>query len=317
MGSREGERGRLLLIGARGFIGRATSDRFESAGWQVFSTAREPGEKYLECDLLDPSSLRRAIDSTKPDAIINAAGEASVEQSRSSPVKTMTVNATGVMSLLQATIESELMPYVLILSSATVYGVPDDSSPIREDHPIRPASPYAVSKATAESICDIYARSGGPQIGVARIFNQVGPGQSSQQAPAEFASAVAEAERASQTSVAVPVRAPEAARDFIDVRDTARAFQAMIDSGATGIFNVCTGKATRLGDLVRHLDEHSEVEVTVDAPTAPQGSGSGSPTQIFGSNERLRSLCGWSPRISLDKSMADLLEDRRRRLDSV
>jgi GDP-4-dehydro-6-deoxy-D-mannose reductase len=297
---------RLLLLGASGFAGSHFRREAEDAGFDVVGATRAGGAE-LSCDLLDPDSVERALGQAKPDGIINLAGAASVAASFRDPATAFQVNATGVLNLLEATARYAPDAHVLCVSSGDVYGAVDDARlPITEDEPLDPISPYGTSKAAMESICGQYARAPGLSIGIVRAFNHTGPGQSPAFAASSFARQVADAERDGASEVVLETGDLSVARDFSDVRDIVVAYRLVAERRLVGEFNACSGRPTRIAELVEHLDAASSLRVRTEV--RPERLRSAEAPVLYGSPMRLKGATGWEPRIELARTMSDLLE---------
>jgi GDP-4-dehydro-6-deoxy-D-mannose reductase len=304
----------ILVLGASGFVGGATAAHLRDTGREVIGTSSTGEGVDLACEITDPASVERAITESGAGTIVLAAGMASVADAWEDPERAFRVNTAGTFHVLEAT--ARLVPdgRVMVTSSAGVYGPPDSPSsmPFTEDSPAHAVSPYAASKAASEVLCHQFTRQTGLVVAICRIFNQVGPGQSDAQAPAEFSREIALAEKRGEDVLDLPVGNPRIERDFIDVRDTARAFAELIDAGLGGTFNVCSGGAVSLARIVGILDSFTDVEVRIQ--TDPGHSRAGDIPRVYGSNTRLGETTGWRPRVSLETSLADLLEDWRGRV---
>jgi GDP-4-dehydro-6-deoxy-D-mannose reductase len=296
--------GRVLVLGATGFAGRHFLDAAAAAGLQGVGAARG-GDGGVVCDLLEPESIRTALDEVRPDAVVNLAGAASVGRSWEEPDATFALNAAGVANLLEAVSERTPAAQVLCVSSGEVYGAPDASElPLREEAQLRPINPYAVSKAEMERICVGYADRG-TKICVMRAFNHLGPGQSDSFAASSFARQIAEAEAAGGARVALRVGDLSPERDFGDVRDVVRAYALAVERGLSGTYNVCTGRAVPIRALVEGLAAHARVKVDVEADDSrlrPEEA-----PRVFGSFDRMQEATGWEPQTPLDRTLGDLL----------
>jgi len=297
----------VLVIGATGFVGRHLRTAAEAAGLRVERTSRREGEGEHRCDLLDPASIELALAAARPDAVVNLGGASSVSRSWADPEQAMSVNAGGTENLLSAVERVAPTVHVLCVSSGEVYGNPAQL-PAEEHHPCAPLNPYGESKARMEEVCERHAAAG-LRICVARAFNPLGPGQGQTFAAPSFASQIAEAEAAGAAEARIAAGNLSVARDFTDVRDVARAYVRMVEEGLTGTFNVCTGKATEIGDLIEQLASASSLPV--QAETDPARLRPDEVPLIYGSAERLRLAAGWEPEIPLERTLSDLLDERR------
>jgi len=303
-----------LVVGATGFLGRHVADRLAETGFQVVSTSRSGEHSDFPCDLLEPETIEKVLDRTRPDAILVTAGNSSVGSAWDDPDGTFQTNTTGTFNLLEAVRLKAPSARVTLVSSAGVYGPPEspEDLPFTEASPVRPASPYGASKAAAEVLAGQYTRGYGLKVAIARVFNQIGPGQSDMQAPSEFARDIALAEDRGDRQLDLKVGNPEAERDFTDVRDTARALNAIVADSATGIFNICSGSGVRLDQIVSGLAAHTPVELGV--AKTPDRAHPADVSLVVGSAARLKEATGWQPEIPLWISLLDLLDDWRRRV---
>lgn len=298
---------RVLVIGSTGFAGRHFVAAAGAAGFDVETAARIPGAADHEVDLLDPASIASALSESRLDTVVNLAGAASVGRSWADPGAAFEINASGVLNLLDAVAEIIPEAHVVCVSSGEVYGaVGEVELPLTEQHPARPANPYATSKAAMELICDQYARTAGIRIAIMRSFNHLGPGQSDAFAASSFARqiAVAECEERDRVELRTGDLSPE--RDFSDVRDVVRAYVLAVERGLSGIYNVSSGRAVKLEDLVAELAAQAQLEVDVEVDDSRLRPAEA--PRVFGAFDRLRDATGWRPEIPLDRTLGDLLE---------
>ena len=315
---------RLLVTGAGGFVGGHLVElvRREQPGTEVHgvvlphgslsaSTAR--GARVVEADLDDPAAAAAVLEDVKPDRIVHLAGQSSVHQSWLDPGGTLRTNVLGIVHLLDAARRLGLRPAVLVVGSAEEYGpVAEAELPIREDAPLRPASPYAVSKVAQGALALLYGPTGGMRVVLTRTFHHTGPGRGEAFAESSFARQLAEIETGIRAPV-IEVGNLDAVRDFTDVRDVVRAYLLLLEKGEPGrAYNVCSGRGRRLREILDLLLARSSarVEVRVDqARLRP----SDVPAQV-GDPSRLRAATGWEPRIPLEETLSHLLADWRARV---
>ena len=200
---------------------------------------------------------------------------------------------------------------MVAVSSADVYGqVPEAELPITEDRALRPVSPYGASKASADLIA-LQAHLG-HHLGVlrARPFNHLGPGQSDRFVASAVASRIAHNELSGDGEV--PVGNLTARRDFTDVRDVVRAYRLLAERGEPGeAYNVCSGRDVAVQEIADRLVALAECPMAlvpdpdllrpVDTPV------------LRGDPARLHEATGWEPTITLDQTLADVLDDWRKR----
>lgn len=304
-----------LLTGALGFAGRHFAAAARAAGIDLVTTSADGEGADLACDILDPASVARAIAEAQPDAVVNMAGQASVATSWREPRQTFELNAAGVLNLLEAIVAQAPDCYLLCLSSAEVYGAPEpDSLPWTEEAPVCPLSPYGSSKAAMEVLVSQYARAHAVRAGVVRAFNQIGPGQSQEFVASSLGRQMAEAELRGADRLEMTVGNVSARRDFTDIRDSAQAYVSMVEKGLTGTYNLCSGKALKIEELIERMGSSSRlaVELRVD----PELVRPSDPPLVVGSSRRLHDEAGWQPRIPIAQTAADILDWWRERLDA-
>jgi GDP-4-dehydro-6-deoxy-D-mannose reductase len=314
---------RLLVTGAGGFVGGHLVDYLHaeqpqaevhgvviphgSVSWRAASGAR-----VLEADLNDPLAAAAVVEEVRPDRVVHLAGQSSVHLSWLDPAGTLRTNVLGIVHLLDAARARALRPAVLVVGSAEEYGkVGPDEMPIREEAPLRPASPYAVSKVAQGALALLYGPAGGMRVVLTRTFHHTGPGRGEAFAESSFARQLAEIEAGLRPPV-LKVGNLEAVRDFADVRDVVRAYWMLLERGEGGaVYNVCTGRGRRIRELLDMLLAASgaRVEVRVDPDRLRP---SDVPTQV-GDPSRLREATGWEPRIPFERTLEDLLGDWRGR----
>ena len=298
---------KLLLIGATGFVGGSVAEAARGSGMRVVAAGREPLGDVPPCDLLAPGSVEACVEAVAPDLVVNAAGAASVGRSWERPAETFAVNATGVLNLLEAVARKAPAAHVLCLSSADVYGARDAVDlPLSEELEPQPLTPYGASKAAMEVLCGQYARGRGLRIGVARAFNMIGPGQSGDFALPGFARRIAAAERDGAGEVELTLGNPAAVRDFVDVRDAARALLELSRRQLCGTYNLCSGRGVSLAEVVEALSRSARVAVTTRHDAGIERPAD--PPALVGDPRRLREATGVAAEIPLAQTLAELLE---------
>lgn len=296
----------MLLIGASGFLGTHLGKAASDAELDVVPASRQGVGGALRCDLLDPASLATCLAESRPDLIVNAAGAASVGRSWEQPAETFATNATGVLNLLDAVAARAPAAHVLCLSSADVYGIRGEGElPLGEDLEPRPVTPYGASKAAMEVVCGQYARARETRIAVVRAFNLLGPGQSSRFAVPGFARRIAAAEREG-AEVELALGNADAVRDFVDVRDGARALLELSRKQLPGTYNLCSGRGTTISELVAELAAAARVPVEVRRD--PGLERPADPPALVGDPRRLDEATGVAAGIPLAETLGEMLD---------
>jgi GDP-4-dehydro-6-deoxy-D-mannose reductase len=305
-----------LVTGASGFVGPHLVAQLQRDGDDVRTTDRHgAGPRHVCTDLLDADSTAALVEATQPERIFHLAGLSSVAESFAHPQETLQTNLIGTCNLLEAVRRLAPRARVLIVGSAEAYGnVPVERQPIAELEPLRPASPYAVSKAAVELLSQAYAAVHEVDAVLVRAFPHSGPGQSDRFALPSFARQIAHAERGLQPPV-LRVGNLDVWRDLTDVRDVVRAYAALAHDGERGVvYNVCRGGVQRIGDLVQALVDSARVPIRVEVDPA-RWRPADLPL-LHGDPARLRTRTGWSAEIGIERTLADILADWRRRVDS-
>ena len=303
---------RVLVTGARGFVGGHLTAALRARSHEVIEADRAArDDAVLALDVTDALAVRAAFDLARPDAVAHLAAQASVAGSHDDPDGTFRVNAGGTLNVLDAAralVAEGVRARVLVASSAEVYGAqPREAYPLRETAPALPRNPYAASKAAAEALTQAYARSYGIDAVATRAFNHIGPRQDEQFAVAAFALQIARA-AAGHTRV-VRVGNLEASRDVLDVRDVCSAYILLLEGGgeAGEVYNVCSGTATTMRELLRRLIEIGRVPVEVREDQERMRP-SDVPISV-GDAAKLRAATGWSPRIPLGAALRAVYDD--------
>jgi len=303
--------GVTLVTGAAGFAGSHVVQALAGRGKSIvaWSHSRQPPEEvaslatWEQLDLLDRDAVRAAITRLKPAEVFHCAGASDVARSWKDTVTPLAINVLATHRLLDALGRTGSRCRVVIPGSATVYA--PSSEPLREDSLIAPASPYAVSKLAQEQLAIRAAHEDGIEVIVTRSFNHAGPRQSAAFAASNMARQVALIERGASEPV-IKVGNLEAQRDLTDVRDVARAYVALMDRGtSSAVYNVCSGLAHSIRSVLDTLVARARVAVRVETDPALLR-----PTDIpvlLGDSARIRAATGWTPQISFDQTLDDLL----------
>jgi GDP-4-dehydro-6-deoxy-D-mannose reductase len=301
----------LLVTGHGGFVGRAVHAAGNSAPlashWRIATFADH-------FDIRSPE-LTRAVAELRPDCVLHLAGLTSVMESFKDPERYFDVNFHGTWNLLRALRECGFNGRMVFVSSGDCYGaVGPDRLPVREDEPLRPRNPYAVSKAAAESLCYQWSQGGTFDIVLARPFNHVGRGQDPRFAVASFARQVALI-RAGRAKPAIVTGNLDVTRDLTDVRDVVRAYFALLESDTNGIaYNVGSGRETSMKDVLGALTRIAgiEPEIRVD----PARVRADEQWRAVADVSRIRQDTGWSATTSLEATLADVIDDWSERINN-
>jgi len=303
---------RVLITGASGFVGSHLVRHLQSIGQEVFGfdlRAVGLGGNFFQGELTDRNAIKQVLDDVKPEVIFHLAGVIKSSQSK----VLYKANLMGTIVLLDQIKESDYRPIVIVASSSAVYGHKSGAKPISERTQLHPLTDYAVSKAAQELAALRYYESFDLPVMIVRMFNLLGPGQPTDLACSAFARQIALGELNGQTEIVTGNL--DARRDFVDVRDAARAFELVAEKGKAGqVYNVCSGRAVAIRKCLDEMISMSphQFKIRLDAERVQKND---VPIQV-GSPRKLNQLSGWRPQISLKQSLADLLNDWRERVKS-
>jgi GDP-4-dehydro-6-deoxy-D-mannose reductase len=297
---------RVLVTGSRGFVGAHLVPQLEERGFQPLETDRD------DLDVSDPEALAAALARERPDAIVHLAALSSVGAARSDPRLAFRVNYAGARNLLAAAARHVPRARVLLVGSGEAYGpLAAQAAPFDEGSSLRPASVYGLGKAAADLLGAAWSARGLDVVRV-RAFNHTGPGQSEDFVLASFAHQLCEIEK-NQREQVLRTGNLESIRDFLDVRDVVEAYAALLDRRVpAGVYNVASGTGQRIGALLERLMEIAGVraEIRVDPLRLRP------PDRSIGDARRLRAATGWAPRIAIERTLASLVDDWRRRVSA-
>jgi len=318
---------RVLITGITGFVGSHLAEFALERGADVFGSLRWRSKtehiehlrdrvNLVECDLRDLLSVRALLEQAMPQYIIHLAAQSFVAASWNTPSETLWTNAICQMNLFEGMRQLGSTARFLVIGSSEEYGlVYADELPIRETNPLRPLSPYAVSKVTQDLMGWQYFKSYGMHIVRARAFNHTGPRRGETFATSNFAKQITEMEAGLREPV-VHVGDLKPTRDFCDVRDIVRGYWLLLERGTPGeVYNLCSGVDWSIERVLNFLIERStlaHVEVRQD----PARFRPSDVPVLRGSREKIERELGWRGVIPLEQTLADLLEYWRRRIKS-
>jgi GDP-4-dehydro-6-deoxy-D-mannose reductase len=218
------------------------------------------------------------------------------------------VNFVGTLNLLEALKAVGFNGRFLFVGSGDCYGiVTPEALPIGEVHPLRPRSPYAVSKAAAEALCYQWSQSETMEIVMTRSFNHIGPGQSERFVISDFARQVVEIRKGARAAT-IRTGDIDVTRDFTDVRDVVRAYLLLLEAGAGGeVYNVCSGSERSIRALLDRLLQLAGVEATIEQD--PARLRPSEQRRVFGDPRKLERDTGWTRAYALDTTLEDILND--------
>ena len=269
----------------------------------------------VEADMTDYNAIYHTLAEVRPDFIFHLAAQSFVPTSWKAPAATFEANAVGQTHLFEAIRALELDPVVQIACSSEEYGlVYPDETPIKETNPLRPLSPYAVSKVAQDFLGYQYFRSYGIKAIRTRGFNHTGPRRGDVFVTSNFAKQLARI-KAGLDKPVIRVGNLTAVRDFTDVRDTVRAYWLAVNHAKPGeVYNIATGNGITIQELLDRLIELTDVDVKVEQDPARMRP---SDVEILiGDSSKFRADTGWEPQIPFEKTLRDTVEYWRERVAS-
>jgi len=318
---------RILITGITGFVGSHLAEFALARGAEVFGSIRWRSKMehmealrdrvtLIESDLRDLLSARTVVEQAKPDYVVHLAAQSFVQASWQTPVETFYTNVVSQMNLFEAMRQLGSPARFLVIGSSEEYGlVEPDELPIGESNPLRPLSPYAVSKVTQDLMGWQYYKSYGMHVVRSRAFNHTGPRRGEAFAESNFAKQIAEMEAGLREAV-VQVGDLKPTRDFSDVRDIVRGYWLLLERGTPGeVYNLCSGTEWSIERVLNFLIEKStlpHIEIRQDvARLRPSDV-----PVLRGSRQKVESALGWRTTIPLEQTLTDLLEYWRHRIGS-
>jgi GDP-4-dehydro-6-deoxy-D-mannose reductase len=317
---------KALITGISGFVGSHLAEYLlENTDWEVAGTVFGPYGNIADlCGTLElyPAELSRTdvvrfvLDQCEPDVIFHLAAQPLVSVSRQDPWGTLETNIRMQLNILEVVAHDRPECRILVVGSSEEYGMTrPEELPIDEDTPLRPLSPYAVSKVAQDLLGLQYHLTHRLHTVRARPFNHIGPRQGLGFVAPDFASQIAAIEMGLQEPV-LRVGNLDARRDFCDVRDVVRAYVLLITSGRAGeVYNIGSGESHAIQEILDTLLSLSRVSVTVHQ--APERMRPSEVPEVVCDASRLQRETGWQTTIPFRQSMEDIMDYWRHRVDST
>lgn len=309
---------KAMITGVTGFVGSHLAEHLLARGDEVYGTVRWRSRldnishikdkiKLIETDIRDSYSIEKAIKAAEPDVVFHLAAQSFVHTSFHAPQETLTTNIVGTVNLLEAVRSCGSDPVVQIAGSSEEYGLAyPHEMPIKETNPLRPLSPYGVSKVAEDMIAFQYHKSYGVKSVITRAFNHEGPRRGDVFSTSNFAKQVAEIEKGVKEPV-IFVGNLNASRDFTDVRDVVKAYALAAEKCDYGeAYNICSGRAWKISEMLNLLLSMSKKKIEVRQDPARMRP---SDVEILlGDYSKFHKKTGWKPQIPFEQTMKDLLD---------
>lgn len=324
---------KILITGITGFVGSHLAEYcLNLPGVEVYGTVLSHhlgGElqrlkgtkdkiKLLECNLTNRIATQKVMSQVRPDKIFHLAAQSFVRVSWDAPEDTIFNNIMCELNVFEACRDLGINPVIHIACSSEEYGfVLENELPIKETNPLRPLSPYAVSKIGQEMLGYQYCKSYGLKVILTRAFNHEGPGRGEQFVTSTFAKQVAEIEKVAKQVAQIEkgkkepvimVGNLEAKRDYTDVRDVVKAYWLASEKCQPGKpYNICSGKVWKIKDVLDFILRQS----TKKGITIKQDPARMRPSDVMileGDFSEFKKATGWEPKIPFEKTLEDILE---------
>lgn len=304
-----------LVTGGEGFAGGHLIALLRGRGEDVHATSLGPPPPdeprgtegtgalaWSRADVLAPDAIGRAVAAAGADRIFHLAGFASGGDARRRPDDALAVNAVGTLRLLEAAREAGVDGPIVVAGSGDAYGAPD-RVPVAEDAPLAPTGVYGATKAAQEVVARGLGRAWGLDVRVARLFPQIGPGQSRSFVVPSFCRRASRIARG-ESEPLLRVGRLDVVRDLSDIRDGVAGLAAIADRGAPGgVYNVCSGRGVAIGQILAWVIEAAGIEPEVR--TDPDLVRPEEPDEIVGDPASLFRAAGWRVERDLQSSVRE------------
>ena len=317
---------RVLITGMNGFAGSHLADILVGLpDVEIWGVGRGGGERiahlgerarFRQGDLTMPAVAAEVLAEVRPDRIYHLAGQAFGPASWGDPWHTIETNVRSELNVLMVLAKYHSPARVLVVGSIDAYGIVEESAlPMVEGTPMRPVTPYGVSKATQDLLALQYFLSDHLQVVRVRPANHIGPRQDEAFVVSSFAKQIAEIEAGHRPPV-LQVGNLSAKRDFTDVRDMVRAYHLALEKGVAGeAYNIGSGHPVAISRIVDLLLVASPVPIEV-RPDPSRLRLSDAPVTCCDA-AKLRAQTGWEPVVAIEQSVADTLDYWRTRIQGA
>jgi len=317
---------RALITGVAGQTGSHLADYLleHHPSWEVHGTTRYRSDltnikdilnklHLHDCDLRDAHNTDKVIEKIKPDKVFHLAATSFVRSSFDQAAEVMNNNTTSQINVMEALLRHKKDAVLQLACTSEEYGlVKPEETPIKETNPIRPLSPYGVSKVAQEKLGYQYHQSYGLKTIITRTFNHCGPRRGDAFVESSFCKQVAMIEVGKQEPIIYHGNL-DSVRDYTDARDVVAAFWLATERCNPGEpYNICTGEGITIGKLLDDIVSLSTV--TIRKQPDPARMRPSDVLLLIGDSTKFREKTGWEPKIPFKQTMNDLLEAWRSRV---
>ena len=311
---------RILITGITGFVSSHFLDylNITEPGSEVMGIARDIEEfdknRYPNLkinikiiDLLNKDAVGIILSDFEPDYILHLASVSSVALSWKTPLESFVNNTNIFLNLVEEVRLYKIKCRILSVGSSEEYGeVLEAQLPLTEGHKLNPVSPYAVARVSQEMLSTIYAEGFNLDIIITRSFNHIGPGQKDKFVISSFAKQLVQLANDTTKERKIITGDLTITRDFLDVRDVAKAYYILLKQGkSNSVYNICSGRGIVLKDIITKMSEL--LNITIKTETNPQLIRPNENRKIIGSYQKMKTDFGWQPAITLEQSLADII----------
>lgn len=303
---------KVLIFGVAGFVGNYLIQEFSDAcnEYEIYGSDLTDQyqntllTEYFSCNLLNAQKINEMMQKVQPDYVINLAALSSVALSWKQPREAIEINVIGSLNILEAAMQLEQIPAILLIGSSEEYEISD--TPLCEKDKLSANNPYGISKVALEQFAELYRKKYGCRIYFTRSFNHTGVGQKDTFVVPSFCKQVAMIEKQGKAGV-MKVGNLSAYRDISDVRDVVRAYRMILESNSEEkVFNVGSGTAVQMEEILHYIISLCKYEVTVELD--PDRLRPSDNPYICCDNKRLRQETGWKPEYTIKETIANMYQ---------
>jgi len=308
---------RVLISGITGFVGSHLARAYLKNGDEVFGTYRyhhlgnemeriediKDKVKLFDCDLRDRNSVFRILNEVKPDIIHHLAAQSFVKASWDNPEHTIINNITCELNIFEVCRDLKIDPVIHVAGSSEEYGK-QDKMPISEDAPLRPLSPYAVSKVAQDALAQQYHSSYGTKTVITRAFNHEGPGRGKDFVTSAFAIQAAKILKNNELAI-IYVGNLEAIRDYTDISDMVRAYMIAVKKCSYGQpYNICSGTGHKIREILDFYTEKIRLRFSnFEVKNKEELMRPSDLPILVGDCRKFKEATGWVPEVNFEEML--------------